>query len=161
MTIRPIDANSADEIGLVARRMRETLIEVLGEQRGAALYSIDELLQRVRWHLDPAATTAKIFVTEDVRGAIIAHAIARIEVDENGDRYGYFSTVFVEPGSRAKGVGTSLIREVEAWLKSMNMPRIVYNTAADHAKLIRLFGRHGFRITLRADEMVQLKKQLD
>ena len=29
------------------------------------------------------------------------------------------------------------------------MPKIIYNTAADHEKLIRLYARHGYAITHR------------
>ena len=38
------------------------------------------------------------------------------------------------------------------------MPSVVYNTATDHERLIRLFERHGYAITHRADNMVQLSK---
>ena len=158
MTIRQIDADSAAEIGLVAARMRQTLVEVLGEEEGTALYSMEWLLQRVRWHLDPTQTTAKIHVIEEMPGQIIGHAISRIEYDDDGHPYGYFSTIFVDRGSRKKGVASLLIRHVESWLKSMRMPKIVYNTAASHWTVIRLFERHGYRITNRDGEMVQLTK---
>ena len=147
MMIRQIDPRSADEIALVAARMRQTLVEVLGEEEGTALYSMDWLLQRVRWHLDPAQTTARVYVAENAEGRITGHAIARIERDDSTGPYGYFSTIFVEPNSRNKGLARSLILEVESWLTSMKMPRIVYNTAANHSKLIRLFEREGFQIS--------------
>ena len=160
MVIREINALSAAEIGLVAARMRQTLVEVLGEEQGTTLYSTDWLLQRVRWHLDPKQTVARIFVAEDAEARLIGHAIARIEHDADGHTFGYFSTVFVDPPSRSRGVATALIRHVESWLRSKRTPRITYNTAANHVKLIRLFERHGFQITLRSGEMVQLTKEL-
>ena len=58
LKIREIDPTSKEEISLVASRMRETLIEVLGEERGTALYSMDWLRNRVLWHLDPTQTSA-------------------------------------------------------------------------------------------------------
>jgi GNAT superfamily N-acetyltransferase len=160
MQIRPLDPASSHEIELVAARMKQTLVEVLGEEEGTALYSMEWLVQRVRWHLDPLQTTATIYLAEAADGHIAAHAIARIEHEGDGERYGYFSTVFVEPASRNKGVARALIARVESWLRSMNMPRVVYNTAGHHAPMIRLLERHGFRITHRAAEMVQLTKLL-
>lgn len=160
MEIRPIDAASAEEVELVAARMRQTLVEVLGPEKGTALYSMEWLVERVRWHLDPQQTTARIYVAESVDGDITAHAIARIEHELDGRAYGYFSTIFVVPGSRNKGLASKLIAQVESWLRSMNMQKIVYNTAAHHAPLIRLFERHGFRISHREAEMVQLTKVL-
>lgn len=160
-SIREIDPSSADEISLVASRMRQTLVEVLGEEKGTALYTMEWLLDRVRWHLDSKQTTAKIFLAEAGKGRVSAHAIARLERDAGGHSYGYFSTIFVAPEVRNQGVASSLIFHVESWLKSMRMPKIVYNTAENHFKLIRLFERHGFQITHRENEMVQLTKRLD
>ena len=160
MRIREIDPASADEVRLVAERMRQTLVEVLGEQKGAALYSMEWLVQRVNWHLDAEQTTARVYLMEGPDGQITAHAIARIERDGAGKPYGYFSTVFVEPDSRNQGHASALIRQVESWLRVMGMPVVVYNTGANHSKVIRLFERHGYEITHRTPDMVQLSKAL-
>jgi len=40
------------------------------------------------------------------------------------------------------------------------MPKIIYNTADNHLKLIRLFDRHGYRVTHHDAGMVQLTKVL-
>lgn len=158
--IREINPESKEEILLVATRMRQTLVEVLGQEKGTELYSMEWLVNRVLWHLDPSQTTAKIFLIEGKELKITAHAIARIDHDESKNAYGYFSTVFVEPDSRNKGLATNLLNHVENWLKSMEMPKIIYNTAENHSKLIRLFERHGYQITGRESEMVQLTKLL-
>src|SRR5437762_9348922 len=55
--IRPVDPTSESELELAARRMRLTLNEVLGEEAGTALYSMEWLRQRVLWHLNPANCT--------------------------------------------------------------------------------------------------------
>lgn len=161
LRIREINPESSSEVSLVASRMRQTLVEVLGEEKGAALYSMDWLLERVRWHLDQEQTTAKIFLVEDQDGEILAHAIARIEHDDNSRAYGYFSTVFVDPKERDKGIATSLVLHIESWFRDMKMSKIVYNTAENHFKLIQLFERQGYQITARQSEMVQLTKKLD
>lgn len=144
----------------MASRMRQTLVEVLGEEKGTQLYSMEWLLDRVRWHLDPSQTHAKIFFVETDKGENTAHAIARIETDKNGDKYGYFSTIFVEPNSRNQGLAKSLLLHVEAWFREMKMPKAIYNTAENHAKLIGLFESHGYEMTHRESEMVQLTKLL-
>ena len=58
------------------------------------------------WHLDPSKATAKIFLVGDGDDRIAAHAIARLERDQDGSAFGYFSTIYVEPGSRNQGVAT-------------------------------------------------------
>jgi ribosomal protein S18 acetylase RimI-like enzyme len=158
--IREIDPDSKKEVSLVASRMRQTLIEVLGEEKGTSLYSMDWLLERVKWHLDPVRTTAKIFLAETPSLEIIGHAIVRIEKDDEGNSYGYFSTIFIEPGSRNRGIANTLLLHVEDWLREMKLPKVIYNTAENHSKLIRLFERNGYQITDRALEMVQLTKSL-
>lgn len=156
--IRELDPESKEEISLVALRMRKTLIEVLGEEKGSALYSMEWLTNRVLWHLDPNQTTANIFLIENNNHEILGHAIARIDKDESGNPYGYFSTVFIEPSSRNKGLATSLVLQVESWFKELRMGKIIYNTAENHSKLIRMFEGLGFQITHREPEMVQLTK---
>jgi hypothetical protein len=42
----------------------------------------------------------------------------------------------------------------------MKMLKAVYNTAENHTKLIRLFESHGYGITHRESEMVQLTKMI-
>ena len=158
--IREINPDSQSEVSLVAERMRLTLIERVGERRAAAMYSMSGLVDRVLWHLDSNRTIAKIYLVEDYANRIIAHAIARLERDEEGNVFGYFSTIYVEPGLRNQGVATRLMLKVESWLREMKMSKVVYNTAADHEGLIRLYSRHGYVITHREGEMIQLTKLL-
>jgi GNAT superfamily N-acetyltransferase len=158
--IRVLDAASAEEIQLIAARMRQTLVEVLGEEKGTALYSMEWLLERVHYHLDRRQTTAVIYVAEDSGARIIGHAIARLEHNDDGQPFGYFSTIFVEPSARRRGVASALITRVESWLIDLQVPKVVYNTATGHAKVIRLFERHGYAITHRTADMVQLSRDL-
>jgi ribosomal protein S18 acetylase RimI-like enzyme len=118
-------------------------------------------VDRVRWHLDSSQTAAKIFLIEGYQQQIIGHAIARIETDSEGSSFGYFSTIFIEGNSRKQGLAQALIETVEAWLMSMKMPKIVYNTAKNHFALIRLFERNGFKIAHEESEMVQLVKKFN
>lgn len=157
MRVRQLNPYSESEITLVAKRMRETLTEVLGEGKGEALYSMDWLLERVRWHLDPDNTNGRVFLTEDKTGNITGHAIARIDKDSP---FGYFSTIFVENEARRSGLATKLVEKVEAWFVESGMPEVVYNTADNHTAVIDLFRSHGYDITHSAGGMVQLTKVL-
>lgn len=158
--IREINAQSSEEIELVAQRMRQTLVEVVGQQRGESLYSMEWLRERVRWHLDGQKTTAKIFLAEFLPSSIVGHAIARLEKSETGEIYGYFSTLFVAPEHRQQGVATALMNQVESWFLHHKMPKIIYNTATTNERLLRLFRNQGYAVTHEESEMVQLTKDL-
>jgi len=160
--IRRLDAAAPAEVELVARRMRETLVEVLGEERGRAMYSLDWLRERVRWHLDPEQCQGQVFVAEGAEGGIAGHVVVRVEHENAGDggEFGLFSTLFVVPERRRTGLATRLLRRGEAWLLERGMAQAATDTAADNAPLIALFEKQGYRIVLRADAMVRLAKDL-
>jgi hypothetical protein len=63
MRVRPL-AQTDEEIAWVARHMRETLIEVLGNERGETMYTLAWLDNRVREHIDGRLEGA-IFVAVD------------------------------------------------------------------------------------------------
>jgi ribosomal protein S18 acetylase RimI-like enzyme len=158
--IREINPRSQSEIELVASRMRQTLIDVMGEERGSTYYSMEWLLDRVRWHLDPRCTTAKVYLAEGAGGKVTGQAIVRIERDDCGNPFGYFSTIYVVPDSRGQGIATRLLDRIEAWVRGQRLPKIVYNTAHDNTKLLALFQKRGFMTTRQDGEMVQLTKSL-
>lgn len=153
--VRALDPASDAEIELVATRMQDTLVEVVGEARGRAMYSMDWLRERVRFHLDPSRT-ASVLVAEDESG-IVGHAIGREEHDALG-RHGWFSTIFVAPSHRRRGVAVLLADAMEAWLTSLGVSRLAYATGAHHARVIAFFERRGYRITAREGEMVRLER---
>lgn len=157
MKIREIDPQSDTEINLVAQRMRQTLVEVLGEEKGGSMYTMSWLIDRVRWHLDPNNTNGRVFISENKNGKIIGHAIARID---HGSSFGYFSTIFVEPLSRRHGIASNLMKHVETWFSKFEIPKILYNTADNHVAIIGLFKSHGYEVTLSDSQMVQLTKVL-
>ncbi|CAN0477795.1 unnamed protein product, partial [Phaeothamnion confervicola] len=95
-----------DEIDIVAGRMRETLLEVLGYCE----YSLDWLRERVKFHLQVGA----VFVVEADR--ILGHTIVREE-----DGKGLFSTTYVLPESRRLGVADALLDRGEEWMRSRGM----------------------------------------
>lgn len=152
MFIRAINPDSEDEINLVAQRMRDTLIEVEGEQAGTALYSIEWLRQRVRFHLDPAQALAKVYLAlqDDQAGAlplpqpVIGHTIVRQEFDAAGQPFGLFSTTYVLPLARRSGVAHQLLLQGETWMREQGLPAAATWTSQTNLKLIRLYARHGY-----------------
>ena len=108
--LKQTDTDAAAHIHLVAARMRQTLIEVLGQERGSAMYSLPWLVDRVEFHLDPARSTGAVLLALDGRdAAVIGHTIVRVEVQEECPRLGLFSTIYVVPEKRRAGVARALV----------------------------------------------------
>lgn len=156
--IEPIRQTRSSTCGAIAARMRSTLIDVLGDKKGANMYSMDWLVERVQWHLD-LGLKAKIFLAESNQ-EIVAHAIVRTENSNDGE-FGYFSTIYVAPEFRNKGIAKTLIKTVESWCRQKHLPYMAYNTAENNFRLIELFKNFSFEIIVRESEMVQLKKLLE
>lgn len=146
-TIRDLDPASDAEVELVARRMRATLVEVEGEEAGTALYTMDWLRERVRWHLDAANCAGRVLVSLDEAGAINGHAIMREEKDEAGRAFGLFSTIFVDPPLRRAGIASRLLDEGEAWMRGRRLLEAATWTSSSNAKLIALLVPRGYDIT--------------
>lgn len=160
--VRPLRADEHAEVELVAARMRDTLIEVLGPERGGSMYSMEWLVQRARWHLDPANCVGCILVAEGEAGEIVGHSVVRVEPDdlEPGGLLGLFSTFYVLPARRRAGLAGALLSAGEAWLLRAGATRLGTNTSATNWPLIRLFEARGYAVTLRAPEvqMVHLSR---
>lgn len=157
--IRSLDAGSPAEVDLVAGRMRATLAEVLGRDTGESMYSMDWLRRRVLWHLDPECCTGAVFLAEDADGTIRGHGIVRVEA-ESGGEVGLFSTTYVQPEARGKGVATGLLRHGEHWMRERGLGGAVTYTAATNDKLIGLYRKHGYGLTPTENDMVRLFKPL-
>lgn len=155
--IRPLDPLCDSEVALVASRMRETLGEVLGKERGDAMYTREWLEERVRFHLEPSRT-AEVFLAE-MDEQIVGHTIVR-EEQEKGEGYGLFSTIFVLPTHRRKDVARALVAQGESWMREQGLQRAATNTSSSNEKLIRLFEGQGYAIVLRVDQMVHLSRSL-
>ncbi len=145
--IREIDPNAKTEIDVVAQRMRATLIEVEGEATGTALYSMQWLRERVRWHLDSNAVASKVFIAVNDGGEIVGHTIVRQELDAEGACYGLFSTTYVVPNARRSGIADELLRTGEHWMRSQSLQSSATWTSATNSKLIQLYTKHGYTQT--------------
>ncbi len=158
--MRPIDPASDAEVDLVATRMRETLMEVLGEARGDAMYTLDWLRNRVRQHLDPQQYTGGVFVAQSAGGDIVGHTIVRIEHPDSGPDFGLFSTVFVAAQARRARVASRLIAHGEAWMAHHALSEAATVTSPTNAKLITLFEGFGYTVAPVNDDFVRLSKRL-
>ncbi|WP_269531451.1 GNAT family N-acetyltransferase [Chitinimonas sp. BJYL2] len=145
--IRPINPASDIEITLVAARMRATLIEVEGEAAGTAMYSLDWLQDRVRFHLDGRAQAAQVLLAELPDGQIAGHTIVRVEQAGEAGHHGLFSTSYVAPEHRRGGIASALLGAGEDWLLSQHVPELATWTSATNHGLIALYARFGYAVT--------------
>jgi GNAT superfamily N-acetyltransferase len=145
--IREIDHTSTREIDLIAQRMRLTLLEVLGEKTGGSMYTMDWLKQRVMFHLDPAQSTAQIFLAEEC-DEFFGHCIVRIDHDDSGKEIGLFSTTYVAPDFRRLGIADALLIRGEQWMIEHGMTEALTYTSDSNTKLINLYRKHGYEVTV-------------
>jgi len=166
LRIREISQQSRAEVGLVARWMWDTLVEIEGEENAARLHTLDWIRERVLWHLHEPKVCGKVLLATIGDGEIIGHTILRRECHENASDFGLISTTYVLPQFRRRGVADRLLLAGEAWFKSLRLSRCSTWTSAANSKLIRLCEKHGYAITERARHevtgtpMVNLSKQL-
>jgi len=154
MLIRELAVNEDRIISLIAERMRLTLIEVLGEERGAAMYELDWLLDRVRFHLDPDRSNGCVFVAEDEMKKIAGHTIVRMESASEG----LFSTTYVAPEYRGRGVASALIAAGEEWLLNKGAKLIRTNTHPANTGLIQLFINRSYALNHINEDFVSLTR---
>jgi len=158
--IRPLDAEDADEVDLVAARMRETLVEVLGLQRARAVHSEAEIRERLLWHVDPLpGRQALALVSVDSRGSLSGHTLLRVEREHERD-VGLVATTYVAPPYRRQGVAARLLAAGETWLSSQGVVELVTYTDAHNTPLQELYRKHGYGATSLADDWVRLCRLL-
>ncbi|MCX6116828.1 MAG: GNAT family N-acetyltransferase [Proteobacteria bacterium] len=161
LRFRPIDIHSQVEILLVAKRMRETLKEVLGNDRGESMYSLDWLQDRVQFHLDPERSEGQVLVAETlINGELdnVGHTILRFETDESNTRFGLFSTFYVVPEFRKQKVASNFLTLGEQWMMEKHAVYGATDTAKGNEKLIRLLSKSGYHKSFENLEMIRLKK---
>jgi len=164
MQIRPLNPAEPAELDWVVHGMRATLVEVEGEAQGAALYSMDWLRERARWHLEHPERS--VLLAQQVGGEILGHTILRREDDAAG-ALGLISTTYVAPAARRQGVAQGLLQAGEAWFRARGLPRSATWTSATNTPLIALYQRHGYvrtaehRHETTGTQMIQLQRELN
>lgn len=150
--------SEADEplVAVVAADMRTTLVEVLGAERGGALYTDEWLRDRVRAHLDPRRLDGALFLADDLAGLRRGQLLARSERD-GGRPIGLIATVFVAADWRGRGVASALFDAGEAWLRSRGCDETAYDTAEDHAAMAALLAGRGYEVSHREPAIRMLR----
>lgn len=157
MNIRPINPADENEIKLVAERMRATLVEVLGEKKGGEMYTMEWLIDRVKFHLDRESCDGEVFVAE-YNEEIVGHTIVRYELDHRERPFGLFSTIYVIPQARKTQVAMALIAEGEKWFAARDLTCFRTHTDEHNGPLIRLFQRAGYTAKAVRDSFAILEK---
>jgi GNAT superfamily N-acetyltransferase len=136
---------AADDERLIARvaeGMRATLIEVEGEAKGTALYTMDWLRERVHWHLThPCASVLLLRSLADER--LAGYSIVRREV-EGSEAFGLVSTTYVWPTWRRQGLAQRLLEAGEAWMREQALQVACTWTSESNLPLISLYSRRGY-----------------
>lgn len=168
--LTPADPHLDAWLDLIAARMRSTLMEVLGEARGASMYTLDWLRARAAHHLDPHACQGAIFLADPDPSGLpgvarcAGHTIVRVEAneDDGGPPFGLFSTTYVRPDARRAGVADALLDAGEAWLVAQGVSRLATHTSDTNTPLIQLYTRRGYRVVLRDPEarMIRLARDV-
>ena len=131
-------------------------MEVLGDEEGESLYSMEWLEHRVRFHLDPNQCLGQIFLVESPEGERVGYTIVRREEPT----LGLFSTTYVEQQWRRRGVAQALLRQGEAWMRQLGLERVATYTADDNLKLHQLYLAQGYQLIPGQCGFVQLIKDL-
>jgi GNAT superfamily N-acetyltransferase len=159
--VRAIDPSSDAEITLVAERMRATLVEVLGEPRGGSMYTMDWLIERVRWHLNPAECDGQVLLCEAAPGGVVGHIIVRRDLEPSLGTLGLISTIFVVPEFRRQAVAKALIAHGEQWMLTRKLPLAATYTNVSNTRLHRLFESLGYRLSRLHGDWTMLFRPLE
>ena len=156
LEIRTIRAEEEEEILWVAVRMRLTLMEVLGDEEGESLYTMDWLDRRVRYHLDPLKCAGQIFLCVLPDGRRLGYTIVRREEPT----LGLFSTTYVDPEWRRRGVAQRLVGQGERWMRELGLARAATYTSETNFRLHALYETNGYELVPGESGFVKLIKDL-
>jgi ribosomal protein S18 acetylase RimI-like enzyme len=100
-----------------------------------------------------------LLVEED--GAAVGHAIADVD-DGNGDRV-HLWDLYVQEGSRGRGLGQELLGEVTRWALSRSATHLTLEVMVSNDQARRLYERAGFEIIehLMAADLTRLQHRLE
>lgn len=123
------------------------------------MYTMDWLMDRVKFHLDPDKCSGQVFLAIGEEGTVAGHTIVRIENEEAGP-IGLFSTTYVHPDYRRRGAAQALLDRGEAWMRERRMSRALTYTDRDNEPLKKLFTERGYRCDPMPNEFVALSKDI-
>ena len=160
--VRALDPGCPDEVALVARRMGETLDEVLGPERAAAVHTPAEIRERLLWHVErPADRRAEAFVAEGPDGALLGHALVRVDSEEGRGEVGLLATIHVAPEARRRGVAAALLERATDWMRAAGQTLAVTYTDAENLRLQGFLREQGWEAGPVAPGWTRLARPLD
>ena len=131
--------------------MHATLLEVVGQP----LYNRNWLRQRVLEHLDPSRLVGAVYLAFGTH--YLGHTIVRVETPE----LGLFSTTYVVPEARGRGIARKLIARGGRWMRNRALNRACTYTASDNRPLQELFRSLGYHMSPAEAMFVQLERRLE
>jgi len=159
INIVPLLENDPTIVRLLAERMRETLVEVLGPERGGSLYTLAWLENRVLEHLEPILGPSRVLLAREPEATVVGHSLLRTD-DWQGERVGLVSTTYVLGSFRRQGVGRRLLRAAEAWFADNHLPVSSTVTEPANQKLINLYLGEGYHLETVNQNFVRLSRRL-
>ena len=159
--VRPLDPADAASIDLVARRMRQTLAEVLDESRADEMFDHAGLVERILWHLDRTVPgrSADVFLAWR-SNTIVGHTMVRADLVE-GEELGLFATTYVAPEARRCGVASALLRTGEAWMRRHGLHVAATFTDVHNERLLAFYASHGYECSVIDHEWATARRALD
>ena len=131
--------------------MHATLLEVVGQP----LYDRNWLRQRVLEHLDPSKLEGAVYLALD--SEYLGHTIVRVEAPD----LGLFSTTYVVPKARGRGIARKLIAWGEQWMRDRALERACTYTAVTNRPLQELYRSLGYQMSPADAEFVRLERRLN
>lgn len=98
-----------------------------------------ERWSRDSWRAEFDNPDRLVLVRHDARGELVGVATFSL-VDEMSD----LLRVIVEPGSRGRGIGSSLVRAGMEWAKAVGARRMLLEVRPDNAPAVRTYEKLGF-----------------
>jgi GNAT superfamily N-acetyltransferase len=142
--------NTAIHCGLLGMRLREATLadaDALARLMDGLGYPTSGEAMRRRLSAIGAHPDYHTLVAE-VEGQVVGIVGLRraLSYEKNGT-YVQILVLAVDESRRGVGIGTSLIREVEAWARSQGAAALLVNSGAHRGAAHRFYGRMGFRPT--------------
>ena len=116
------------------------------EKARAAIPNLTHADMKAMIQADFARPTHRFLVAVDASDRLVGHSMISCKRDDEGLRFGYFFTRYVEPAHRRQGVGSRLLAEALTWFDEQGWDYLLAHTHATNDAARGLFERHGFRV---------------
>lgn len=138
-TLQPLTTDDADAIGALARVVwQATYPPMISQAQIDAMLADRYAPEHIREQLvDPRHAWWGARQGHALTG--FAHAL----LDETGCK---LDKLYVHPDRHRRGIGAALLREILAWARAQQAPRLWLQVNRGNAQAIRAYEKYGFRI---------------